>query len=401
MRKNIIFMILSLFALGFFACQFNAPTAIEIIGSPSIRFAETVDIEKMFTDLLNDAINGDETNGMDIVSCTNTDIECVTYLIHMDLFDKSLTLDENAPELPEFPGIDLHDLFDDLVGDESIILEEDRDLINSGEPMILPFSSIGSRLNGFKFKDLETKLYFSGSDIISKLRIEIAVVELDENGLETDQQVYTTITGIQNMSSGYDSWKNGYSGTELPGGGSAVTLPMNGKDTAVYFKVIIPENTELELSDFQDGFIKVEVVVWLPFIFEAGDEGAEIAFPEDAFFDPEDDLFGRDEPDDENIIADIIESMSVDIKFHNSPFMGADLIVESKGIEIHNRVSNNTLSFTITEDDMKLINSPVNWPFTPNLKINYEPKKKLVFPKEFKVTEFSIKAKVRYKIDLQ
>jgi len=417
MKKIIIFLVFSMLALVFFACDFQIPTAIEIEGSPSVRFAETVDIGEMFTDLINKAIKGDGTEGaegiehMDIVPCTNPDLENVTFLIHMDLFDRPLTIEEDAPDLSDFPGFDLDDYYDQLAAGDTITLTEDRDLINSGEPMIVPLSSLGSYLIGFKFKNFDTKLYFSGAAIIDKFIIKIATVEIDENNTdpiaEPDPALYKVIPSPTNQASGFnEEWqKNGYPETTLIGG-SQLDLPVNGKDVAVFFKVIVPSGTLINRSDLDDGHIKVEAVVWLPFEFVADNDDAEIVFPNDTLFSSKDDLFGRESPDAENMMTDIVESLSLKIVLNKNIFEDADLVVYSNksdgsdGIVITNKITDNFLPFIISEDDMKKINDKDYFPFTPNFKLKFSGGKTLCFPKELKATDIIFSAKIKHRIDL-
>jgi len=77
MRKSAVFLILSFVLPGFFACQFSEPTAIEIKGSPSVRFAETVDIGKMFTDLFDDAVSDNEK--ISVFQCNQ---DAISYLFN-------------------------------------------------------------------------------------------------------------------------------------------------------------------------------------------------------------------------------------------------------------------------------------------------------------------------------
>jgi len=409
MKKRTIFIILSLMVLIFFACDLKIPSKIEIKGSPSVQFAETVDIGKIFSDLLNDAINEDKAEGMDIVPCTNTELEYITFVIHMDLFDRPLTIEEDAPGISEYPGFDLGDYYVKLADGETIKLNEDKALINSGEPMVLPLSSIGSYLTDFNFKDLKTKLYFSGSETIEKLEIKIAKVEVDKDNTDqiTEPEIYETISFPTNQSSGFNRWKNGYNEKALPSGGSEFDFPMNGKDVAIFFKVIVPNGTELERKDFEDGTIKVEIVVWLPFVFKSINDNAEISFPEDALFSSKDDLFGRKSADAENTMTDIVESLSLEIVINKDIFKGADLIVWSKkndggeGIVITNKITDHSLPFIIKEADMKKINNPVNWPFAPNFKLRFPLAGDTIsFPKEFNATNIIFTAKIKYKMDL-
>ncbi len=59
------------------------------------------------------------------------------------------------------------------------------------------------------------------------------------------------------------------------------------------------------------------------------------------------------------------------------------------------------LSFTLTEDNMKEINNPDNWPFVPDIKIGFTKGEILTFPREFNAIEFAFKAKVRYRKDFE
>jgi len=413
MKKSVILLFFSLLALGFFACDFESmipnPSAIEIKGTPTIRFAETVEIGKMFKDLIDDALeNGNNAGGLEFIPCTNTDD--VTFLIYMNLFDTDFEAIEHEDDvgnlIDHFPGMEL------LPADIGIVLDEDKVLIDgtNDHRMELPLSEIGSVLNGFEFSDFKTKLYISGSPLLSKAKINMIIEEIDtdENGVKiyTQKNDEEKITIVNNGINIDDLTTDGeYKEKDCPEGGIDIDFPLTGKDIAVSFKVYIPEGTKLEIEDFKAGNIKVDVLVWLPFALTAGSGGAEIAFPKDAFFDSEKDLFNRENAGEDNMLTDIVESMSVSIKFDNNPFNDANLIVESAGgnksLEINNPVKNNTLSFSLSEEDMKKINDPDYFPFTPNLKIKFDEGKKLRLPREFNATEFGVQAKIRYRIDLQ
>jgi len=412
MRKNAAFLFLSLFLLVFFACDLAIPKAIEIIGTPSTKFAEIVDVGKMFTDLLSDAIN--EKEGLTMIPCPETDI--VTSLIHAELLDKEfddledktdihIIFPDASPDLPDF--IDVKELDDD-----KILIA-----FNPENRLIVPLSELGSLLPGFEFfhgddsidddKGIyETKLYFSGADILEKSRIRI---KIDEIEVKEDGEIEYKPIDIPKdnfdatyKSSDINKWKEeGYTGKSCPLGGTEIDIPITGKDISILFEIYIPAGKKLILDDFKAGKINVEVVVWLPFKFIAVDDDAALHFPDDSFFSSEDDLFGRDEPDSDSLIANVIESLSVDVKFNDNIFMGKDLVISSKGVDIHNLIESDWLSFTLTEDNMKEINEPENWPFIPDIKIGFTKGNKLVFPKEFNAIEFAFKAKLRYRKDFK
>jgi len=399
MRKSSFLLILSFVLPCFFSCDFAIPTAIEITGTPSFRFAETVNVGKMFTDLFDESMTDNEK--ISFFPCKKT--ETLTYLIHMDLFSEKFDVEEDDPnniKLPDFPGIE----FD--TSHLGIKLDEDKTLIDSSKDrVVLPLSEIGSLLKDFSFSEYKTLLYISGSEILKKAKIDINIEKVEiENGIEKNILVkMEKNVDINNKPSKIDKWeKEGYNDKSYPDdGGIDAEIPITNKDIAVSFKVYFPKGETIMLDDFQDGNIKLEIVVWLPFVFTAKEDGAEIKFPEDSFLSSEDDLFGRDEPGADSKIIDIIESLSVDIKFQKNPFVGAELIVFSKGVTIKNPVSSNTLSFKVKEEHMEQINDPANYPFTPNIKISFKKDDKLIFPRVFNVVEFGFKAKIRYRIDFQ
>jgi len=387
MKKTIIFLILSLLILVLFSCDLTIPSAIEVKGTPKVRFKENINIGEMFKGILDDAINENSTEGMTILSCKNTDD--FTFLIHMELFSEEFNLDDLTPELPSFPGINLGDLFDDLIADQTVTLPSERDLIRPGpsNPMVLPLSSIGSLLDGFEFDNgYKTQLYLSGSDIIDKVKIDMQI--------GTEPQ----ITYIPNKrKSDIESWKtNGYTATVPPSGGIDINIPLRGNDTPFYFRVYLPKNTELKYSDFKSGNIKVEVVVWLPFVLKAT-KNADITFP---LFDSPGDLFGREGPGANNIITDIVESLKMDINFDKNPFQNTKIIISSKGINIEIPFTNESFTFDLSKENITKINSPENYPFMPEIKLSFNNGSVLRLPKEFNITDLIFTANIKYRMDL-
>jgi len=433
MKKSAVFLILSFVPLGFFACQFAIPTAVEIIGNPSAKFSETVDVGKMFEDLIRHGIDKDER--LIMIPCTQPEI--ITNLIYLELINEEyddLTDKEKIEEL--FPGTNLipDDINDDPFLDD-IPLTTDKNLIlldsmeDKENRLIVPLSELGLLLPGFVFyngKDggYEARLYFSGSEIIEKSIIDITIVEVKKG----DDGEYTPLPGTEHTicdglditddKSDIEKWIEDecYDGETCPSSGEEIIIPLTGNDIAISFKVYIPENTILHLSDFKASYIKVELVLWLPLKFVAVAEKAALFFPDDYFFSSEKDLFGREKPDSESLVFDIVESLSVDINFQKHPFKGGELIILNKGeitfeegnlnildkgVDIRSPIEkDDALSFTVAEDNMKEINKPDNWPFAPNIIIGFKEKDTLSFTKDFKAFEFAFKAKVRYRKDL-
>jgi len=434
MKKSAVFLILSFVLLGFFACQYSIPTAIEVIGNPSAKFAETVDVGKKFEELLKFAIDKDER--LTMIPCTNSKTEIITNLIHVELINKEYPKLEDPADFPAtFPDADesLADLFDTdtpLENHENLILlDSEKDKKNR---LLIQLSELGSLLPEFEFyngKDAEgnvltdqegvykARLYFSGTEIIRKTKIRIKTIEVEVTIDEDDKEVYHFLPGTDHTedkqfkdgNSNIEKWKEDgyYDGETCPSDGIEIDIPLTRNDIAISFEVYIPEGETLSLSDFEESYINVELVIWLPLKFIAINDEAALSFPDDYFFSSKDDLFGREEPDSESLVFDIVESLSVDINFHNHPFMGRDLIISNKDIskkdiDIVRKIieSNDALSFTIPEDKMKIINKPENWPFAPNIKIGgFATGEKLFFPKDFHAFEFAFKAKVHYRKD--
>jgi len=398
MKKRAFFFVLLILGLIFFACELTIPSAIDFKGSPKLDFVQTINIGEKFTSILADEIKKkqdiSQVEEMIILECEKTDI--FTDIIYMELFNEIL---ESETDLGNFPGNELENIF---LQDDTVMLDQPKNLINKydNDPMEIPFSSIGALLEGFEFTGHKIILYVSGSSIVNKAKIDIKF-ETMEDGEMTGVKEYND-KGPINEESDIENWKNGYTATLPPSGGIELEgFPLDGKDLDVYFKVYIPAGTELERSDLQDGSIKVEVVVWLPFMFEAKEEGATIAFPDDALFSSEKDLFGREKPDEDNMMVKIIQSLSLEIKFDDNPFKESTLIVYSKGIEIKNELKeDNSFPFVVSEDNMKKINSPENWPFTPNFKMKYSQGSTLWFPRTFNTTNFIFSAKIKYRVDL-
>jgi hypothetical protein len=432
MRKNASFLFLSLFLLGFFACDLAIPKAIEIIGTPSTKFAETVDVGKMFTDLLEDAIN--EKEGLTMIPCPETEI--ITSLIHAELLNKEFDdLEDGANFYDIFPHSQDDNLADDI--DNAYPLDSDKTLYKfdseKEDPencLIVPLSELGLLLPGFEFyngKDKDgnpeddqdgvykSKLYISGSEIIKKTKIVMTIGKFNDEGKYDEIDSFSIENNIiinKIGKSDINKWEEkGYDKDSCPDGGIEIDIPITGENIAISFTILIPKGQKLKKDDFKACKINIEVVVWLPFKFIAVKDDAALHFPDDSFFSSEDDLFGREEPDSESLIASIIEWLSVDVRFKNNPFDGAKLIIGNrkdkdtdgeKGVNIPTTtIKGDTLSFKLNEDNMKEINDPENWPFIPDIKIGFAEEEKLIFPKIFNAIEFAFKARVRYRKDFE
>ena len=399
MKKRFVFLALLPLGLIFFACEFNIPKAVEFRGNPTVKFRQTVPVGEKFTSILADAIkDNDDMKDMTIFLCEKTEI--YTDLIHMNLFDEEFDLDDDNPEPPDFSGSELGDIFEDLKKDKIVTLDKDMILIQTKEPIEVPLKSIGNLLEGFEFHGHQIILYFDGTDIINNAKMNIYFNTVEDGEPVTieykDQDIPKGKSDFDDIWSKNDT----YTDTNPPEGGLHVGLRLNGEDVTVSYEVYIPAGEEVKLADFKNCWIKGEVVIWLPFEFEAMEDEATISFPDDALFSSQDDLFGREKPGEDNIMTEIIQSMNVEIKFDINPFKESTLIAYSKNIEIKNELKNDdSFPFIVSKEDMDKVNDPENFPFTPNFKMKYLKGRILTLPSSFNVTEFIFNAKIKKRVD--
>jgi len=99
-------------------------------------------------------------------------------------------------------------------------------------------------------------------------------------------------------------------------------------------------------------------------------------------------------------MTDIIQSLNLEIKFDINPFKKSTLIITSGDIKLINKLEdNNSFPFIVSEEDMKKINDPKNWPFAPNFEMKFTKGDTLTLPNKFNVTEFIFNAKIKYRVD--
>jgi len=358
MKKLHVFTVFFLFPF-LFACEF--PTAIELRGTPELRFSAKMDIGGMLAKQLEEnLITG-------LVRCVNT--SNLAYIFHQDLFEQTLTLSG----LPS-DGSQLPSAMDMYTGSNSI---------STGIP-----TDLDNLLKGFTFHNSKAYLFISGTDVIKKLSIGITI-----NGDETTYKI------TDNNPSNSETWGNGYTGSAAPYSRYPIPLPLNGSSVSVTYRVFAEAGETFFSTDFDNAKIKVELVIWLPLEFIAGPNGAEMEFPLD--FLEGGDLFGRESPDAENFAADIIESLTMTIKLNTNPFLEKELVIQNgPNIEIRELINNNSLNIVFDEKNMALINDPANFPFAPKIKVVFRNGETLKIPRVFNITELILSAKIKVTIGL-
>lgn len=378
MKKACIFTLI-LIAVFVFAC--TLPSSIEIKGNPALRFYSKIDLSEMFSKMITDGFSNDG-DGAKALACANTSIQ--TYIIHMELYSGELSLNTHFPPSS---------------GDQTVTTPI-NDLVTSTVPMKLPLKSMEGFLENFELKSVETKLYVSGSKIAEILSVELKVTDehqMTEYGTES--------VDIKNSrSSGYETWGNSYTGTTLPGYGDKVTMfsqLLNEQDDFdINFGININPGKTIKqewINNSQN--VKVELVVWLPLEFIAGDE-AYLNFPDD-FFDDENDLFGRETADEDNSLTQMIKSLRLSIEMNKNPFQGNILIIDSSGgLEILNVLNGSSLDFPISEENMNKINTPEYFPFVPKFRIRFSKNGILSIPRDFSASYICFDASISYIFDL-
>lgn len=440
MKKIAGFAPLTILLLTFFACNLQIPSAVRIKGNPVINIPAKIHIGVLLTDLLIESIEDNEISNISIIPCVNT--QNLTYLLHMDLVNELLVLGDypdipaipDLPPLPEIPGIP-PDIFPDLTLPEFPDLELDEtDFINgiytikvirdielfaSDEPVVIPLLNAGDFLKGFYFSEVIPRLYFYGTGILEKISVGITINDREEDLID-----------ITPGSSNRENWGDEYTETTMPAGGVEIDIPFDGNDITISFRVFIPAGETLTVDDFDDGHIAVEFVVWLPFVLKAGSDEVEFEIP--SLFDLDKDLFNRSDPYAENIVGEMIQSLSLDIIMSENLFEGTNLIVRSvrretedvtedaeendgeyeeehteyeentEGeieivIEILNYIiTGNSLSIKIDEEAVEKINAPENYPFAPRIVFKFKKDHELAIPRNFNVTEIVFKASIDY-----
>ena len=372
MKKLYVFPVLFLVFSILFACQL--PTAVELKGTPGFRLAANMDIGSIFTQQLEEDF---ESVDSEILPCINT--TNLTRIIHEDLFNEDLDID-NLPEGNEFGEVT-----------HGTPLSEPKDLIHQDKTRKIPLSGLGNLLEGFTFNNTKSMLFVSGTDIISKLWLGITIND------DTEQKIDIKENSVE---SGRDLWGNEYTWEAAPSGGYEIDLPLDGSDVFFKYRVYAETGEIFEDEDFEDAYIRVELVIWLPLEFIAGPDGAEMAFPVGSFFG-ESDLFGRESANSENFFFEIVESLSLDVRLNTNPFLGKKLIINSgENIEIREQISGNSLNFIFSEESIVLINDPANWPFVPVFKITFDKGDTLKLPRLFNAAELVFTASIGYRLDL-
>ena len=409
MKKFFAFSGLALAVLVLFACSnLTLPSAVEIKGSPSLKFAANVNLTKYFRDIIDDVFAEDSMGGgieIKMLECTHEDYQYMTFLLKIELFKEQFQLDivddigdlidvgSGTLYIPGVGEVNIGVIMDELGEDHKIEIEDDIDVFPNGwEEETISFAGLGDHLEGFEFHGIKAMLYLDGSEIINNLTIHIKSGE-------------TNILNAKNNEpspSGINFEGDIYTASGLPDGG--IDFPildlLNNKadgDVDIQYRVYLTAGSEFEIEwllENEDHDIIAELVIELPLRFRAGD---------DAEFNLSDMLGGMGDFIKELTDLDIIESMNIQIGMYpDNPFKDeervVELVIKSPGMPpIVNPMEKDSLNFKVDEEHLDFIS---NNPFNPEFFITFERGAILGIPRTLILTTVSLNAKGSYILDL-
>jgi len=371
MRKCYFYLSLALAVLLVFACNFEIPSAVQIKGNPSLRFTANMDFSDIFSDITNEAFGSE--NNTTIQKCKNVP-NVQTFLIRMEIINETFSIDQ--------------DLFTTSGGfitvpiSQTVYSTKDSDT----DAVELSFTNFGDILEGFKFSEegIESKLFVNAPE---GFNIELKF------GTAGD----ITIVNFTNpKTSGINLSSDEYAGTALPPGGESIDIAkylVKQEDMEIEIDIILRAGTHP--AALLNSPVVVELVVWLPLVFEAdgvvnvdGIAGAELKLPN---------LEGVGSFISE--MPDMVKSLSLNIGLNQNPFTNGIIIVRSEELSIKNPLSGPSFNFAFSESDIKFITSPDN-SFEPEFCIFMKNGSILEIPKEFRIMTISIEAKLDHTIDI-
>jgi hypothetical protein len=378
MKKFFTFLSFTPVLLLVFACDLQTPKAIQIKGSPELKFTANWEVD-FFSDMMKSAFGGDNDNGPDIYECINAP-GYKTFLIRIEIFNDSVSLknllNNNNTNIDD-TNVQINNISGKYKLDKEIILAS-----SSNDKISLPFSGFVDYLDGFKFKtdDIKSKLYVNGSDIVSAITIELTngsslgSTKVTKGSLPNG--AHTTLSALPDD---YGSKSDVF----------PADLLNNANHMNIGYKIYLAKNEEIDTTWLnEDHFLKAELVIWIPLVFKAGEDGAKLTF--DSFKGIGDFLTSMSE-------SGFIESLNFAVGMNANPFKDGTLVIGDSSHEIKNPMSANALNFTLNEEDVKYINENS---FDPEFIISFERNAEIGIPKIFRITTVSLTAKLSYTVEL-
>jgi hypothetical protein len=375
MKKNYTVILVAALALTIFAC--TMPSEVRIKGSPDLRFSTNMSFDEIFSDMIADGFSS-ESDDLVVVDCLNT--AYMTFIVYLPLFEDELY--NNFIDLGYISGYDLP--------------VPVRQLLNSDVAQSISLGGLSDYLDDFKYKNILSKLYISGSDIINHLSIEMTLGNGSVESLDS-------FNPQGNSGFNQNTWAQFTNISHLPDGGREINLTNiinNQEDLTFDYEIFVEPGTISQALIASDIKIKAELVIWVPLEFEASDNGATLILPVDFMGEEGKDLFGRDSAGKDDTLTDMLESLNLVIELNKNPFEGAMLVVKSGAIEIENELLGSSFDFRINEQNMQEINNPVNFPFVPGFELKFSPGGELKIPRHFRATYIYFNAVIDHTVKL-
>jgi len=402
MKRHIKLLALTVLVLSLFACNWEMPTAVEVVGSRSFSLVADLNLGKLLDEEIDKMLEDMEenTDGLSIIPTTQTNPRVYIIAMEMDLDPVSLDdiLDFIHPDLAEtlanFPGsiATLNELLF-LLGEP-----QDQELLLAEGDETIPGLNFEDDLSGFSLSsDVDARVYITseGTNLASIISIEF---EIDG---EKD-----TITGSTPSNLGGFNKDNPYNLIGLQGGKQVDILAFQGEEFVIDYKVFIDPDQPIN-ADWLGGELvfTVEIAVWLPMVLEVtGTENAGFEFGSD-FLEDGEDLF--DSMMDGTKIGDFIESFNIGINLSKSIVTGnAYFLIENdtdRGgvgvVSIRRPLSGTSLSIGVNANEMEQINAA--YPFIPKYELVFEPGVKFSMPGDLIIqnVSFSVRIRLRYEFD--
>jgi len=289
-----------------------------------------------------------------------------------------------------------------------IVADQDIELINTEEDKFtLPLEGIGDILKGFSIADLDARVYLTVTDENGRVpdflsRTEV-VLSFDN---EIDDVTITSFGSGSNVNLSNST----YGGTALPNptGGFSLTNIIDNllnleQDVNIWFKAVLKGGNEGIALDFlgRDLNIKAEIVIWLPLSLQAGSSPTEFSF---SIGEGANDLFNRSSASDFEELGDYIKSLTIRVGLSDPVFSGLEIVLANQtagsDLEFRFPISGTNLEFSIDENKLAELNSPENFPFVPEIRIEINPNATLSIPRNLSVVNFALEADLEYYIPL-
>jgi hypothetical protein len=391
MKKICAFSVLALITLIIFAC--TIPSSIEIKGTPSFELAVDMDFSDMFSEMMEGAFGSDD-NELKVLECTHSSLSEKTFLIYMNILEDDLASDINGSSLNSLSDKD------PISSDFTLVSTKEKPTLLELDPITLPISGFGDFLDGFKFDEdkIKSNIYISSSD--SDIAESIGIKLKFNSGSEK------TSDNSTGKSSGISSSADKYEKDDIPADGlfsSKDVFPpelLNDHDPMdIDFTIYLKNGEEFNTEWLTKADIKVELVIWIPLIFEPdeddgklttvnGEKGAELKLPGLEALGS----FISDLPE-------LIKSLDLAIGMNTNPFQDGSLVIRNdNNVFNHNKLIDNKLHFSFKEDEIKKINEMET--FEPEFSIFIPKGKNLKIPRDFRIVTFSLGAEIDLVIEL-